>query len=117
MTQEQKVAPTKDELRAKIFSAENSKCKRVEITFNGAKLELQQPTITEVMELNDRPEASARVAVMLIKHAYVPNTDVHVFDDTDYDVLAALPYSPELTVIQEHMNVFLIGDDKAAEKN
>lgn len=117
MTKETQVLSTRDSLRASIFSSENSRCKRVPITLNGAELELKQPTIDEVIKLQDRPEASARVAIILINHAFIPGTEDKVFDDADYDSLAALPYTPELTAIQEVLNTFLIGDQKATEKN
>lgn len=116
-TEATKAPVTRDSLRQTIFDGERTKCKRAPVTFNGAKFELQQPTITEVTELNERPEASSRVAVMLIKHAYVPGTNERVFEEADYEVLASLPYTPELTAIQETMTNFLVGDDKAAEKN
>ncbi len=108
---------SKDDLRAAIFAAENSRVKRVPIKFQGQELELKQPTVEEIMQFHSLPEGRSNFAYILINHVYIPGTDEKLFDEADYDAIVAMPYSPEIVEIQNVMTGFLSSDVKSAEKN
>ena len=107
---------TRDDLRAKIFSSENSVCKRTSVQLNGVELEIKQPTVAEVMKLNEIEGTQSRVAHMLVTYAFVPGTDERVFDMGDIDQLSNMPYTPEMTEIQNVITKMLVGDVATAEK-
>jgi len=108
---------TRDALRASIFSSENSRYKRTPLNFKGTDLEIKQPTLTQVAEMWTKETSTERALYLLINLAYIPGTDILVFEEGDIADIIAMPYGPEFTRINEILADFLNGNAKEAEKN
>lgn len=117
MTETLKAQSTRDALRAKVFSSENTRFKREKLNFKGSELELQQPNLEQVAELWAQPNGTTRAIFALVKLGFIPGTDERLFEDEDFDNLIAMPYGPEMTRLHEILGNFLTGDIKEAEKN
>lgn len=117
MTDKLQAQSVRDQLRAKVFSSENTVFKRKALTYKGAELEIKQPSLEEVTGMFDQPDSTSRAIYLLIHLAYIPGTDERVFEDTDFDTLKAMPYGPEMTDIQDMISEFFRGNAKEAEKN
>lgn len=82
--------PTRDELRAQIFASREVKRKVVD--FFGTKIELRQPTLGDVLDARDKESNQAAVIDTLVKYAFIPKTEVRVFDDADADSFKKMPF-------------------------
>jgi len=107
----------RDQLRATIFSSTNAEYKRIPYVYKGAQLELKQPNLEQVNQLWQIEGTTARAIYMLIALAYVPGTDIRVFEDTDQDNLIQMPYGAEMVRLTEIMTEFITGNSKESEKN
>ena len=73
----QAVLPSRDKLRELIFNS--NQAATTEIQFFGQTIELRQPTVGEIEELNRRREdSSSTIGDILVRYAYVPGTDERV---------------------------------------
>jgi len=108
---------TKDEMRAKIFSAQSMNRKTILVPFFGADIELRQPSVGEVEKLLDRETGKVSMVQVLIDHAYVPGTDTKVFDFADLDQLKTLPFNEDMSKVAEAVGQLTNVNVKAAEKN
>lgn len=88
----------RDDIRAAMLSG--SKAKSKEITVFGVKLELRQPSMGEILDMQAMAETKQRVIHSLINYCYVPGTNEKVFDTTDTDALLARPFGKEFAEIQ-----------------
>lgn len=100
---------SRDEMRAKIFSAKPA----FEIVddFYGVRLELRQPSLAIALEARNQGETEA-VFQMLLNYAFVPGTNEKVFEPTDVDMLRDLPFGPAMTDLMGKVNK-LLGIDEA----
>lgn len=102
-------APTRDEVRSKIFGAK-PKSETIE-DFFGTTLELRQPTLQVALENRDTNEQD-RVYLMLVDYSFIPGTDEKVFEQEDIDQLRTLPFGPEFQRLIGKVNS-LLGIDPA----
>lgn len=86
-------------LRKATLGAKTSFRKEI-VEFNGNKFEIRQPSIKSRAELNERcnigsnadsPDIFNFLVWAVIKNTYVPDTDINVFDEADYDALVENP--------------------------
>lgn len=106
----------KKALRQKIF--DGMKRKRIAVTYNGVEMEIQQPTIAQVMDLHDTTNPKQRIAKSMIEYCYYAGTDEKVFEDTDLDQLMDMPFSEEVTKMQEVLTQLMTGKgQEEARKN
>lgn len=92
-TTESTSAPNRDSIRNKIFSQKNTELKKIPVPFNGEILEFRQPSIEMIASLRDSgSEDSNFLAVCLINFCFIPETDIKVFDESDYDRILKMPY-------------------------
>lgn len=106
----------RDQIRAKVFSGEN-KPKREQVEFFGTTIELRQPTLAQVIEAQASEDRESAVIDMLVNRAFVPETDEHVFEDTDAAGLKALPFGPDFIRVSnafEKMSDVNFRDGKSA---
>jgi len=107
---------SRDELRAAIFA--NTKPKTLEVEFFGQKLELRQPTVGEVEELQrDESDRKHTAINTLIRYAYVPGTEEKAFDDADIEALRALPWGKDFTNVVTSIAELTGIDIGSGEKN
>ena len=112
---QEKVLPVsnRDTIRKAILSGR--KAKTLLVTAFGVELEMRQPSLGDVLDLQDMESTKERVIQSLINYCYVPGTKEKVFDITDSEVLAALPFDDNFTAIQEAI-AELTGIDVEEEK-
>ncbi len=93
------------ELRANIFKSSN---KQIEsMTISGSKVEVHQPTIGEIADLNQSEgdvEIPRRdtISDMIIKYCFVPDSNERLFSKEDKDGILNLP----ATVLNEFNTAF-----------
>lgn len=111
------VPPTRDDIRAKILGY-SGKPKSELITFFDQTIELRQPTVGEIEELQNQSEHSkGRTVRTLIRYAYVPGTDEKVFDEADVDGLQELPWGKDFSEVVKAVAKLTGIDIGGAEKN
>lgn len=91
---------TRDSVRAAIFSGKHQLKKKV-IDFFGTQIELRQSTLGSVLVSRDEGDTKAAVVRQLLENAYVPKTDIRVFEDSDADTLLNLPFGVDFIRITE----------------
>jgi hypothetical protein len=89
---------SRDEIRQRIFSAENKQKSSRIIHFGGVDIELRQPSVRETLALGDSM-GNDRIFLVnfLIQYAYVPRSEEKIFDPADYDMLADLPFGKDMS--------------------
>ena len=79
---------TRDSLRASIFSTKPIKKEIIKLF--DTEVEIRQPTIKDVLEMDTSDNTEAVVGV-LIRYCYVPGTDDRVFEEADRDNILSWP--------------------------
>ena len=88
---EVKATMSLDDARASIFATR--KPRSVVIEFFGAKLEIRQPRMGDVIDrAADEETKKLGLVSQLISYAYLPGTDTKVFTPEDVDQLKGLPF-------------------------
>lgn len=85
-------------MREQIFSSKRRKTESVEVF--GITIEVRQPSLGDVLDLQDLDTQKARVANALINYCYVPDTAEKVFEVADVDSILAMPFDENLEKIQ-----------------
>ena len=85
----------RSQLRGQIFAAENAKVQNRKVVFFGATIELRQSTLGQTLEAQANEDREAAVIDILIRRAFVPDTDVLVFEEADADSLKAMPFGAD----------------------
>ena len=88
--------PNRDDIRAQIFSSENKKAQSKLITVFGVKLELKQPSLGEIIDAQAEEDRKRGIVNMLIRYAFVPETNERVFEEADFDSILGLPFGDEI---------------------
>lgn len=94
--------PSRDEIRAAIFATKE--VKREVIDFFGTKLELRQPRLSDVINIqNIAKEDGIQSAVVdaLIRYAYIPGTDTKVFEEGDAASFLEMPFGQDLVNVSD----------------
>lgn len=90
---EQPKAPSRNDIRAKIFAKREIKKKVIQ--FFGSEIELRQPTLGDIINARENEDRQAAVIETLVKYAYVPGTDERVFEDADAEAFANMPFGAD----------------------
>lgn len=91
--------PTKKDLRAQIFKTREVRSKRIQ--FFGVEIELRQPKLKDIINAREAEDKQAAVIETLVKYAFVPGTDEHLFDEEDADQFAELPFGADFLHITQ----------------
>ena len=97
---ENKVPLTRDEIRA-VLLGKTPLAKTKLITIYGVEVELRQPTLASIMTTREIEKPEVRATEMIIKYAYVPGTDDHVFENTDREAILKWPFGEDLLTLQQ----------------
>ena len=121
------VAPTtgeqlKNQIRARIFSSEQSRARKSVIPFFGTEIELRTPAVGKFLgsvsqNADDGSNDQIRLIKLVIENSYVPGTDELVFNMADYESLVALPFNSDMALVVKTINELTGVDLKAKEKN
>lgn len=107
-------------LRGALLSGPHLARKRYPLDFFGQKIEIVQPSVSDVAKLSEGKgagEINISLVDVLIDYAYVPGTDEKVFEEGDKDVLKGLPFGPEMTALSDLLGDLYGGSIKEKEKN
>lgn len=94
------------------------KAKGIDIDMFGFKVEVRQPNVGQLLELESSSDDRKKALVnMLVAYCYVPGTDEKVFTKEDYGELIALPAGQWLTDFNNAIAKLTGVDTEEAEKN
>lgn len=116
---------SRKDIRNAIFNHKRAKRQIRKVNFFDQDLELRQPTLGEVLSMNDEDieidehgevKTNTRKAAvsMLIKYAYIPGTEERVFENADEDVLLDLPFGQDFQAVNkafEELTTLAVGDE------
>lgn len=110
---------TRDNVRARIFAADNTRGEAEIINFFGTKIELRQPSVGDMQKFSEQAGQgdTTQFTQILVSYSYVPGTNEKVFESGDVASLNLLPFNAEMqhvvTVIERFTNLSV----QEAEKN
>jgi hypothetical protein len=84
-------------MKSRIFSAERKRFRSKIIQFFGEQIEIRQTTVGRMFENANKltDDGEARGVFILINYAYVPGTEIPVFDEADREQLLSLPFGED----------------------
>lgn len=85
----------RNQLREQIFSGKKFNSKEIE--FFGAKIELRQPSLQDILKAKEENNRQSAVVSMLIDYAFIPKTDEKVFEEADAEMLLSMPFGKNFT--------------------
>ena len=97
---DQTTAPTRDQLRAALVGTVHKPVRKL-VSLFGQQIELQQPTLKSVLEARETGDEMTRTADIFVRYAYVPGTDVRIFEEADREQILAWPFNEDLIRVQE----------------
>lgn len=106
-------------LKSRIFSAERKRFRSEIVTFFGEQIEIRQPSLGRMLSSADDmgEDASQRGTFVLLNYAFMPGTEIPVFDASDSEQILSLPYGEDFSnLMAAFQRVTGISVD-AAEKN
>ena len=83
----------RDEMRTKIFASRKPMSEPV--TFFGEDIEIRQPNVRTILALSSDDAEGLSSVKMFIGYAYIPGTDIKVFDDEDLEGLTNMPFNED----------------------
>lgn len=95
------VRSARDQLRAKIFSADSARPKSMEVEFFGVTVEIRQPSLGRILDLQNDDDRKAAMVDMIIEYAYVPGEQERVFEDADTDTLLGMPWGEDFVRVND----------------
>jgi len=99
-------ATAKANLRTKIFAARRPKSETVD--FGGEKIEVRMPAYGEFLQsISEDQDVKSRSIRMIIMMCYVPGTDERIFDVSDFDAIASMPFDEDMLRLNGVMNKYL----------
>lgn len=106
-------------LKSRIFSASNKRLKSEIVEFFGEKIEIRQSTVGRMFDSRKQLEGEdvAHGIFILMNYAYVPGTDIPVFDEADADQILSLPFGEDMSRVFAAFNKINGMDIAAEEKN
>ena len=90
-------------IRSKIFSAQAMKPASIITQFNGADIEVRQPTVGTILDFRQAEDGDRKQMMidMFIRYCFVPGTDEAVFEEGDLADLVQMPFGKDYTNLQE----------------
>lgn len=95
------MSSTRDDIRGKIFAAHKLATEEIEIF--GTKVELRQPTLSDILVIQQARDDSedgavpvSSVARILIQYSFVPGTSEKVFEEGDGEAIMQLPFGEDM---------------------
>ena len=94
----------RDSIRAKALSNNRRKTKVIDVF--GAKVEVRQAALQDIIASANEEHKNHSLAYMMIKTCFVPGTDAPLFEQGDIDNLMQLPYDEDMQKISEVLTEF-----------
>lgn len=108
-------AQTKDEFRKSLFAGK--KLKREKIEIRGVPVEIQQPTIRQILRQRNSENTEDQLVEMLVEYCYIPGTDVKAFEPTDKGDILEWPVESWFTEFNDAVSNLTQINVESAEKN
>ena len=109
------MADARKDLRNKIFS--QPKRKEVIVNINGAEIALRQPSVGQLLQMQENTDNTDAFINMMLEYAYVPGTDEKVFEKEDVAVIMEWPVESWFTQVGTAFAELTSLDVETAEKN
>lgn len=93
------MSTVRDELRGQIFA--ESKLNIIPVLFFGAKIELRQPQLQDILAAQKSEDRESAVIETLIEYAFIPGTEEKVFEPGDAAGLKAKPFGADFLRISK----------------
>lgn len=87
-----------------------------EVMFHGKKLEIRQPPLDDILGKSFEGNQKQQLVNFIINFAYIPGTDLRVFEDADGPQILKWPFGPDFLGLQEAINDVTGIDIEAAEE-
>lgn len=114
------MVPDARSLKARIFASKNKQLKTKLVDFFGEQIEIRQASLARVLKLGedeDDGDAKTTALFVLLNYAYVPGTELPLFDLSDIEQLKTMPYGEDFTrCIEAWMEISGVKVEEA-EKN
>ena len=117
-TKSEKDQAKRNALRAALVGTKQVR-KTIRVMAFGHEIELRQSTLKSVLDSIDNSDGQAtkvQVVNYLIDNAYVPDTDLLLFEKGDEPQILDWPFGDEFVKVQEAMNTLMGIDITKAEK-
>jgi len=98
-----------------ILSSNNFKREKMDLF--GATIEIRQPSVKELLSLDDVEDQKARIVHLLINHAFMPGTNEKVFDKAHFDSIMEMPGGMWIRDLTEKFGILAGLDQDVSEKN
>ncbi len=108
-------AQTKEEFRKSLFAGK--KLKRKKIKIRGVPVEIQQPTIRQILRQRDSENTEDQLVDMLVEYCFIPGTDQKAFESTDKGDILEWPVEAWFTDFNDAVSKLTEINVESAEKN
>lgn len=89
MSEAVKVAPSRAELRAKIFGEKRKS--RIVTLDDGLQIEVRQTTVGQMMQTVESEDRRERLVRLMVSSCFVPGTNEPLFEMGDVEVIMEMP--------------------------
>ncbi len=90
---------TRQQIRDQLLG-DAHKPKRELLTIFGIEIELQQPTLRGILDVQEITDTKERSAGMIIDYAYVPGSNERIFEPADREIILGWPFNDEIVKLQ-----------------
>ena len=105
----------RDKIRSAVFSGKKFKTKTIKIF--GSKVEIRQPSVGQLMAMEQSDNRQEALISMMVNYCYVPGTNEKVFEKQDKASLLELPVGSWLNDFNEALTEMSGLNVEEAEKN
>ena len=92
----------RQQLRSQILSKRRGKFEVIE--FHGATIEVRQPSLGAVLNLQEASDRGIGIARMIVGYCYVPGTDELVFEEHDIPDILKMPMDEGMIALNGAIN-------------
>lgn len=110
------MSTARDEARRLIFDSSRYYCKTVE--YQGVEIDIKSPPLGVALDIQGQmaDDRKAGIVRMLTMYCYVHGTDEQLFDESDTEMLLALPFDADMIKLQETVTKMLGVTETAVEE-
>lgn len=87
------------------------------VEFFGDQIELRQPTLDDILRLREAADENAAIIQTLVDYAYIPGTDIKLFEPGDSAALRQQPFGEDFVRVTEALQGLTKLDFKQGEGN
>lgn len=107
----------RDSIRSQLFNSASKKRRSKKINMFGTEVEVRQPSVGQVLELQNSKDQKNTLVRMLIEYCYVPGTNEKVFEEGDQDQIMSWPVDDWFQQFNDAVTELASINVQEAEKN